>query len=86
MKKIFLADIQWYDEFGEKDVTETVLVQADDFVDAMQQIEKQYKDDLEEIHYFTCIGEGHVVNLGSRKVNREEVDAAVNCLTENNSF
>lgn len=86
MKKIFLADVQWWNNFDEKDVTETILVQADDFVDAMEQIEKQYRDDLEEIHHFTCVGDGYVVHLGCREINREEVDAAVTCIVENNTF
>ena len=86
MKKIFIADVQWWNEFDEKDVTETVLVQANSFIDAMEQIENQYKDSLEEIHYFTCVGDGYVVHLGSREVNREEVDTVVSCITENNCF
>ena len=86
MKKIFIADVQWWNEFDDKDVTETVLVQADSFIDAMEQIENQYKDDLEEIHYFTYVGDGDIVHLGSREVNREEVDTVVSCITKNNCF
>lgn len=86
MKKIFIAEVQWYDEFGEKDVTDTIIIYSLDFVTAMERIEEHYGDTLEAVINLVPVGESAVINLGQKETNESGIEAAIKCIMENNTF
>jgi len=86
MKKIFIAEVQWYDEFGEKDVTDTIVIYSLNFVTAMEHIEEYYGDTLEAVINLVSVGESAVINLGQKENNESGIEAAVKCIMENNTF
>ena len=86
MKKIFIAEVQWYDEFGEKDVTDTIVICSLDFVTAMERIEEHYGDTLEAVINLVPVGKSAIINLGQKETNESGIEAAIKCIMENNTF
>lgn len=86
MKKIFIAEVQWYDEFAGKDVTDTIVIHSLNFVAAMEHIEGHYGVTLEAVINLVSVGESAIINLGQKETNESGIEAAVKCIMENNTF
>ena len=80
MEKIFLAKIEWYNEFEEQMTTDSVIVMAHGWEEATSKIIKQYGETLETIKEMTVIGENYVIILGTDNEKTSEIcDSITNC-------
>ena len=76
----FIATVEYFEETDmEKD---TVVVQADNYADAVGLIEKTFGEKIESIVSITGISDMNIIHLG----NGEFVDKIVEVLMQENSY
>lgn len=82
MPTIFIATIKWYNAVDESEQQDTVTLLADDFVDAINTLVKEFGTDICEILNLTPIGQGHVISLG----HSDKVDETIELILKENNF
>lgn len=78
----FIATVEYYEEIKGEMEKDTVVVQADNYTDAVGLIEKSFGDSIESIVSITGISDMNVIHLG----NGEFVDKIVEVLMQENSY
>lgn len=82
MPTIFMATIKWFNAVDMRDEQDTVALLADDFVDAINTLVKEFGTDICEILDFTPIGQGYVISLG----HSDKVDETIKLILKENGF
>jgi calcineurin-like phosphoesterase len=78
----FIATVEYYEEIKDEMEKDTVVVQADNYADAVGLIEKSFGDSIESIVSITGISDMNVIHLG----NSEFVDKIIEVLLKENSY
>ena len=82
MPTIFMATIKWFNTSDMREQQDTVAFLADDFVDAINTLVKEFGTDIREILDFTPIGQGYVISLG----HSDKVDETIELILKENNF
>lgn len=78
----FIATVEYFEELDEKMDKDTVIMQAENYSEAVAMIEKSFGNCIESITSITGISDMNVIHLG----NSEFVDKIIEILLKENSY
>lgn len=78
----YIAAVEFFDQFHDEIAKDTVIMRANSYTEAVQQIETSFKNTIESITSITAVSDMTVIHLG----DGPDVDKCVQLIMKENTF